>query len=109
MRDLFESELEAQGLGSFADIKLGKFDSILAVPYWAWRDRLSDVTRWIAKASDSEEVKFSWPLIKDSLADCACVFSGASLEIAPVSAGSFSVWFLLENKAQNLYVRHHHK
>jgi len=42
LRDLFETELEYQGMGSFADIKLGKFDSLLPVPYWAWRDRLNE-------------------------------------------------------------------
>jgi replicative superfamily II helicase len=83
LRDLFETELEYQGMGSFADIKLGKFDSLLPVPYWAWRDRLNEVTKWIAKAADTDEIKYSWPLLKDSLADCCCVFSGSGLEIAP--------------------------
>lgn len=83
LRDLFETDLENQGLGSYADIKLGKFDSVLPVPYWAWKNRLGDVTRFIAKAADSDELKYTWPLLKDSLADCACVFSGTGLEIAP--------------------------
>jgi replicative superfamily II helicase len=83
LRELFEPDLESQGLGSFADIKLGKFDSILPVPYWAWRDRLGEVTKWMAKAADCDELRYSWPLLKDVLADCACVFSGTSLEIAP--------------------------
>jgi replicative superfamily II helicase len=83
LRDLFEPELELQGLGTYADIKLGKFEAILPVPYWAWRNRLHEVTRWIAKAAESDEIKYSWPILKDSLLDCACVFSGTGLEIAP--------------------------
>jgi replicative superfamily II helicase len=83
LRDLFENELELQGAGSFADILNGKSDAILPVPYWAWRDRQGEVTKHLAKHADSDELKFTWPLIKNSLINCACVFSGSRLEIAP--------------------------
>lgn len=81
--DLFETELAAQGAGTFADIKNQKYDSILPVPYWAWRDRQEEVTRFLAKCSDDDDLKFVWPLLKDELANCMCVVSGAGLEIAP--------------------------
>ena len=34
--DLFEPDLEAQGVGTFADIRRGDYGAILPVPYWAW-------------------------------------------------------------------------
>lgn len=86
LRDLFENELEMQGAGSFADMLNGRADAILPVPYWAWRDRQGDVTKHLAKFAESDELTFVWPLIKNALADCACVFSGTGLEISPYLA-----------------------
>ena len=34
--ELFASNLEGQGAGTWADIKNGKRDALLPVPYWAW-------------------------------------------------------------------------
>jgi hypothetical protein len=39
-----------------------------------------------AKFAESDELTFVWPLIKNALADCACVFSGTGLEISPYLA-----------------------
>lgn len=80
---LFEEDLKHQGAGTFEDVKNGKRDARLAVPYWAWRDRHDDVTRFLGRRSDSKELEFIWPILKDSLIDCSCVFSGAGLEITP--------------------------
>lgn len=81
--DLFSDDLEFQGPGSFADIKNGIYDSFLPVPYWAWNEKVSDVTRFLAKRVDDKKIKFPWSLIKDELAECECVISGGRLEIAP--------------------------
>jgi hypothetical protein len=83
MLDLFSSELQYQGAGSFADIQNGKYDTVLPVPYWAWRDRHAEVTNLLAKYSTDDALKFIWPLLKDDLAECLCVFSGNTIEIAP--------------------------
>jgi replicative superfamily II helicase len=81
--DLFSSDLELQGAGSFADIQHGKYDAVLPVPYWSWRERQADVTRFLSKCTDDNELRFVWPLLKDELTECLCVFSGGGLEIAP--------------------------
>jgi hypothetical protein len=83
MLDLFSSDLQHQGAGSFADIQNGKYDTVLPVPYWAWRDRHAEVTNFLAKYSTDDALKFIWPLLKDDLAECLCVFSGNSIDIAP--------------------------
>ncbi|MEY2561159.1 MAG: hypothetical protein QOG51_1574 [Verrucomicrobiota bacterium] len=75
--------LESQGAGTFADIKNKSTDSFLPVPYWDWREKQSEIVAILAKHVENKKVKFTWPLIKDSLADCQCVISSGGLEIAP--------------------------
>jgi replicative superfamily II helicase len=93
--DLFSIDLEMQGAGTFVDIKNESFDSIQCVPYWAWQAKQPDAIRILSKNSDSNKVKFAWPLVKDALENCVCVFSGQSVEISPAIIplylfGSFS-------------------
>jgi replicative superfamily II helicase len=83
LRDLFEQELQSQGLGTFADIKRGNYDAVLLVPYWEWIDKCHEVAQILSKHQDSSDIKFAWPLLKNMLADCQCVISGESLEISP--------------------------
>lgn len=80
---LFETDLKPQGMGTFAEIKEHKFDALLVVPYWSWMDRHEDVASILAKETNTKEVKYAWPLLKDILRDCVCVITGDSLEISP--------------------------
>lgn len=86
VRTLFAAELEAQGIGTFADILNGNRDAMLPVPYWAWYDRESDVASILSAAVERSSVKFAWPLIKNMLRHCQCVVSGTSIEIEPYIA-----------------------
>lgn len=81
--DLFASELEEQGAGTYADIRRKDFGAFLPVPYWDWIDRNADIVRILSKHITSDSVKFAWALIKDILRDCLCVISGYGLEISP--------------------------
>lgn len=81
--NLFQSELEAQGAGTLADIRNKNYDAILPVPYWAWANRLSEVVQILARHTDKKSVKFAWPLLKNALGHCQCIISGDSLEICP--------------------------
>ena len=81
--DLFASELEEQGAGTYADIRRKDFGAFLPVPYWDWIDRNADIVRILSKYITSDSVKFPWALIKDILRDCLCVISGYGLEISP--------------------------
>lgn len=80
---LLGAELEKQGVGTFADIKQGSYNALLAVPYWEWWAKYADVANILSKYTDTKEVRFPWPLVRDILRDCLCVVSGDSLEIAP--------------------------
>lgn len=83
---LFSSELEQQGVGTFADLENGKRDAMLPVPYWAWTAKESEVAGILSAHADKKSIKFTWPLLKDRLKHCQCIFSGAAVEIeAPIA------------------------
>ncbi|ETT31667.1 hypothetical protein C161_26920 [Paenibacillus sp. FSL R5-192] len=81
--ELFTPSLQSQGVGTFADIKRKNYDALLAVPYWDWQDKHTEVAEILSKYSAVKEIRFPWPLIKDIIRDCQCYISGASLEIIP--------------------------
>ncbi len=81
--DLFKDDLEMQGPGTLADIQNGSFEALLPIPYWSWQDKYQDVTRFLAKRTEDNKIKFPWALIKDEISECQCVISGGGLEIAP--------------------------
>lgn len=81
--DIFSSDLQSQGAGSFADIQNQKYNALLPVPYWSWRDRYAEITKVLSKHSGDDELMFVWPLLKDDLSECLCVVSGSAIEIAP--------------------------
>lgn len=86
IQTLFASDLEAQGAGTWADIRNGKRDALLPVPYWAWMSREAEVANILSKNTDRTSVKFTWPLIRDMLSHCQCMISGAAVEIEPYIA-----------------------
>ena len=83
IRALFAADLEGQGAGSYADILNKKPHALLPVPFWAWLARENDVAKILSDGSDRASIKFAWPLLKDILAHCVCVVSGAAVEIEP--------------------------
>jgi replicative superfamily II helicase len=80
---LFENELEKQGMGTFMDIKNKNHDAFLLVPYWAWQDKAYEVTKLLSEQQDKTNIKFAWRLIKDSISECQCLISGSHIEISP--------------------------
>lgn len=100
IRTLFESDLEHQGVGTFADIKNDKRDAFLPVPYWAWIDHESDIAKILSAASDRVSIKFAWPILKNMLSQCQCVVSGTALEIEPFIAplDAFGSYFKAQHR-----------
>ena len=82
--NLFENDLEEQGVGTFAEIKQKDYNALLPVPYWAWSHRHLEVSQILSKySSNTTSIIFAWPLIKDIITDCICMVSGKYIEIAP--------------------------
>ncbi|WOO35802.1 DEAD/DEAH box helicase [Anaerocolumna sp. AGMB13020] len=81
---LFEDDLRQQREGTFIDIKEGNnFENLIPVPYWAWNNKLSEVTRILQSFSINKFMLFTWPLIKDMLANCQAFVSTNQIEISP--------------------------
>jgi replicative superfamily II helicase len=81
--ELFAPDLEAQGVGTFAEMRAQDSGAFLPIPYWAWTEHHAAVAQILAKHTDRKPIKFAWPLLRDRLAHCVCVVSGRMLTIAP--------------------------
>lgn len=80
---LFEADLRHQGSGTFADLKNNMPDALLPVAYWAWRDKVNEVTNLFSKYASDDPLRFVWPVLRDRLAGCACLVASHVIEITP--------------------------
>jgi len=80
---LFREELGRQSMAGLLDIEARDPQSIVAVPFWSWKDNSAKVIQLIHEQRKDDDVKFSWPLLRDILPLCQCIFGGNGLEIAP--------------------------
>lgn len=81
--DLFEEDLRQQSTNSFLDLKANRRDALMQIPHWAWHDKYSDVMDIIHPASESDDLKFSWPLVVDDLRNSTAVITSDAIEIQP--------------------------
>lgn len=93
--ELFEDSLRDQGEGSFIDIKTGNYDTLMAIPYWSWIDKKTEVLEMLSKNIDDNQIKFTWPLLKNSIESYGCCITSNLIEISPYSTnvsvfGTFS-------------------
>jgi replicative superfamily II helicase len=79
---LFEEDLREQGEGSFIDIQTGNYDTLMAVPYWSWFDKKTEVLKMLAANIGDNQVKFVWPLLKDSIENYGCYVTSSKIEIS---------------------------
>lgn len=82
--ELFEENLRDQGEGSFIDIQTGNYDALMAVPYWGWLDKKTEALRLLAANINDDQVKFTWPLLKDSIQNYECYFTSSKVENFPI-------------------------
>jgi len=80
---LFSKSLEDQAAGTFNDIIQEQDECFIPVPFWTWYENQDEVMKIISKYKTSDDIKFSWNLIKDQLKYCTCIFSGTRVEIVP--------------------------
>ncbi|ADQ80344.1 DEAD-like helicase [Paludibacter propionicigenes WB4] len=81
---LFEDDLKEQGEGSFLDIKANIYNTLIVIPYWAWIDKKSDVLSALSAYSDTVELTFVWPIIKNQLENCQAFITAKGIEIVPL-------------------------
>jgi replicative superfamily II helicase len=78
---LFSASIRQQRSGTFAEIETGDYSAFLAVPFWSWYDAQAEIIQILSEHREDDELKFVWPLMKDILANCECVISGAGIQI----------------------------
>ena len=69
--------------GAFADIINGKEFGVIEVPSWAWHRKLDEVQQYLSGVIDDID-PFIWPLLRDNLGVCHCLFSKSGVSITPV-------------------------
>lgn len=82
---LFEDDLREQGEGSFLDVKNGNFDTLLNVPYWSLDEKKTELLMLLSQNNQDKQIKFSWPLLKDSIENSNCYITSSKIEISPFS------------------------
>lgn len=83
LMQLFRDELLEQNDTKLLEIMDGASDQEMLVPFWAWHAKGLQVSQLLTDNRTSEDIKFSWPLIKNHLGLCRCVVSGTKIEISP--------------------------
>ncbi len=83
--ELFEEDLIEQGEGSYIDIKDYNYESLMLVPFWAWNSKKSETLKLLSDNKENDEIKFVWPLFKNSINEYNCYISGSLIEISPNS------------------------
>lgn len=79
--DTFFTDLERQSQSCALEVKDGDPDQSMIVPYWSWIDKQNKVLAALHAERKSDELKFNYPLLKDHLSLCNCVFGGGEVEI----------------------------
>jgi hypothetical protein len=100
---LFSASLSDQGAGTFAEIKSRDTTAFIPVPYWEWHDKHQEVVNILAKYTDSESLRFVWPIMKDRLQDCLCLVSGTHIEISPYAL-PLDIFGTYQNATQRIYM-----
>lgn len=81
--DLFEEDLKSYSPVGWVEIKAEDPQGLMQVPFWAWQAKAEQVLKILHANKDADELKFSWPLLKEVVSLCTCAFSGRSLQIKP--------------------------
>lgn len=80
---LFEDDLKASSRVGWVEISAGDPHGLMQVPFWAWQAKIDKVLEILHAGSQSDELKWSWPLLKHTIALCRCAISGKRMEIKP--------------------------
>jgi hypothetical protein len=80
---LFRDDLLLQNESAVFEIEASSPDQLALVPFWAWDAKQDRVAKLLTEHRGDQSVMWTWPLIRDHLALCRCVFSAGRLEIAP--------------------------
>ncbi len=78
------TELKTQSPSRYLELEEGDPRANMEVPFWAWKDKQEKILKALHKYKDSDELLFSYPLLREILPYCRCIIGGQSLEIEPI-------------------------
>ncbi len=81
--NLFEEDLKSYSVVGCVEIKNNDPQGLMPVPFWAWQYKSEQIIQILHPYRDTNELKFCWPLLKEVIPLCTCVFSGQFLQIQP--------------------------
>lgn len=79
---LFKDDLYNQSKPGAMEVEAQDPAKNMLVPYWSWIDKTNQVAQSLYKSRTDDKIMFVWPLIKDVLPFCQCVFGGGQVEIS---------------------------
>jgi hypothetical protein len=80
---MFRETLLSQSRTKVRDLEEGEPNTLMPIPFWAWQNNLPTITTVLHSFRTDDRAQFVWPLLKDVLAECRCVFGPAGAEISP--------------------------
>jgi len=80
---LFLPSIKEQNETKAIELENEQPDTIALLPFWSWKNNLSEVTKILIANSTHDDLLFSFPLIKNDLKYCRCVVSDKGIEITP--------------------------
>ena len=81
--NIFLPSIKEQSQVKGIELENSQPNTITLVPFWAWKNKLSDVINLFVQNSTNDVLKFSFPLLKEHLKLCRCVISDKEIEITP--------------------------
>lgn len=80
---LFEDDIKSQAPNIYMDLKNRRAGAWQHIPHWAWQEKIERVLEILNPLSESDELKWAWPLVVDELSFCTAVITTDSFEIQP--------------------------
>lgn len=80
---LFGDDLKKYSYVGWLELDRSDVQSLMAVPFWVWQDNSAKVIEILDANRDTQELKFSWPLLKGVIPLCVCVLGANGLQIKP--------------------------
>ncbi len=77
------SDLKRQSPSRYIDLEASDPREAMEVPFWAWKDNQDTILAALHASKQSDELKFTYPLLREVLPHCRCIIGGQSLEIEP--------------------------
>lgn len=81
--NIFLPSIKEQSQTKGTELENSQPNTIALVPFWAWKNKISDVITLFVKNNSDQSLSFSFPLLKEHLKLCRCVISDKEIEITP--------------------------